>query len=120
MADALWELAGRHEVGVWYECRRGYWSSDCSCDAMMNVVRLYQPHCRTAEECVEQILREYRREVESLREPPRLEFKPPDPVEKLLREWPELSVFSVEWMKAWTPNASERLAEIARVLRIYP
>jgi hypothetical protein len=58
------------------------------CGPVVNGVRLDQPRCRTADECVEQILEEYKREVERLREPP----KPPphDPAEELLREWPKL------------------------------
>jgi hypothetical protein len=43
------------------------------------------------EKCVEEMLRDYRREVERLRELPEpvLVIKI-DPVEELLREWPEL------------------------------
>jgi hypothetical protein len=55
------------------------------------------------EECVEQILEDYRREVERLREPPTPART--DPAEELLREWPELSVFGVEWVKTWAPHA---------------
>ncbi len=53
----------------------------------MNGVRLDQPYCRSAEECVEEILRDYRRELERLREPPEqaLVIKI-DPVEELLKE----------------------------------
>ncbi|MCC6067223.1 MAG: hypothetical protein LM562_05600, partial [Pyrobaculum sp.] len=35
------------------------------------------------------------------------------------REWPELSAFGVEWVKAWVPHARERLVEIAKVMRRY-
>jgi hypothetical protein len=51
-------------------------------------VKLDQPYCRAVEECVKQILEDYRREVERLREssPP----PPPDPAEELLKEYPEL------------------------------
>ena len=50
-------------------------------------IRLDQPYCRSAEECVEEILRDYRREVERLREPPEpaLVIKT-DPAEELLKE----------------------------------
>ena len=43
------------------------------------------------EECVEEMLRDYKRELERLREPPEpaLVIKI-DPAEELLREWPEL------------------------------
>jgi hypothetical protein len=42
-----------------------------------------------------------------------------DQAEELLREWPELSAFGVEWVKAWAPHARERLVEIAKVMRRY-
>ena len=42
-----------------------------------------------------------------------------DQAEELLREWPELSAFGVEWVKAWVPHARERLVEIAKVMRRY-
>jgi hypothetical protein len=47
-------------------------------------VRLDQPQCRTAEECVKQILEDYKREVERLKEAPP---PSPDPAEELLREF---------------------------------
>jgi len=83
-------------------------------------VRLDQPYCRSAEECVEEVLRDYRRELERLREPPQpaLVIKI-DSVEELLREWPELRAFGVEWVKKWL-DLRERLIEIAKVLRKFP
>jgi hypothetical protein len=42
-------------------------------------VRLDQPYCYTAEECVKQILEEYKREVEKMKEPPP---PPPDTAEE--------------------------------------
>jgi len=83
-------------------------------------VKLEQPYCRTAEECVEEILRDYKREVERLREPPEpaLVVKI-DPVEELLREWPELGAFGTEWVRKWL-DLRERLIEIAKVMRRYP
>jgi hypothetical protein len=44
----------------------------------------------------------------------------PDPVEELLREWPELGAFGVEWVRAWAPHGRERLVKIAKVMRRYP
>ncbi len=44
---------------------------------------------------------------------------PPDPAEELLREWPELQAFGVEWVKKWL-DLRERLIEIAKTLRRYP
>ncbi len=102
VADALWELSGRFEVGLWYEYRRvGMWVNQyvVFCGVVVNGVRLDQPHCRTAEECVEEILKDYRREVERLKEPPKPAVKMPDPVEELLREWLELQAFGVEWVR---------------------
>jgi hypothetical protein len=66
------------------------------------------------EECAKQILEDYRREVERLRKPP-----PPDPAEELLREWPELQAFGVEWVRKWL-GLRDRLIEIAKVMRRFP
>jgi hypothetical protein len=100
VADALWELSDRFDVGVWYRRveekvgirRETYVYSG----PVVNGVELDQPQCRTVEECVRQILEDYRHEVEKMREPPK---PPPDPVEELLREWPELGAFGVEWVR---------------------
>jgi hypothetical protein len=123
VADALWELSGRFDVGVWYEyVRVGAWSHqfDVFCGVVVNGVRLDQPYCRSAEDCVEEILRDYRREVERLREPPEpvLVIKI-DPVEELLKEWPELQAFGMEWVRKWL-DLRERLIEIAKVMRRFP
>jgi hypothetical protein len=82
-ADALWELAGRFEVGLWY---------DGECGIVVNGVRLPRPHCRTAEECVKQILEDYRREVERAKQPP-----PPDPAEVEYK----VLVEKYAWLKNW-------------------
>jgi len=124
VADALWELSDRYDVGVWYEyVRVGMWVNqyDVFCGVVVNGIRLDQLYCRAVEECVEEMLRDYRREVERMREPPEpaLVIKI-DPVEELLREWPELGAFGVEWVRAWAPHARERLIEIAKVMRRYP
>ncbi len=120
VADALWELAGRYDVGLWYEyVRVGTWVNqyDVFCGVVVNGVRLDQPYCRAVEECVEEMLRDYKREVERLREPP--PPPPPDPAEELLREWPELQAFGVEWVRKWL-DLRERLIEIAKAMRRYP
>ena len=120
VADALWELSGKYDVGVWYEyVRVGMWVNqyDVFCGVVVNGVRLDQPYCRSAEECVKQILEEYRREVERLREPP--PPPPPDPAEELLKEWPELQAFGVDWVRKWL-DLRERLIEIAKVMRRFP
>ncbi len=73
VVDALWELSGKYDVGVWYEyVRVGAWlhQFDVFCYVVVNGVRLDQPYCRAVEECVEEILRDYRREAERLRELP--------------------------------------------------
>jgi hypothetical protein len=123
VADALWELAGRFDVGVWYEYVRvsmGINQYDVFCGVVVNGVRLDQPYCRAVEECVEEVLRDYRQEVERLREPlePALVIKI-DPVEELLKEWPELGAFGVEWVRKWL-DLRERLIEIAKVMRRFP
>jgi hypothetical protein len=120
VADALWELAGRFDVGVWYEYVRvgmGVNQYDVFCGVVVNGVRLSQPYCRTVEDCVRQILEEYGREVEKMKEPPAP--SPPDMAEELLREWPELSAFGVEWVRKWA-ILKERLVEIAKILRRFP
>jgi hypothetical protein len=124
VADALWELSGRYDVGVWYEyVRVGAWSHqfDVFCGVVVDEVKLYQPYCRTAEECVEEIIRDYRRELEKMREPPEpaLVVKV-DPVEELLKEYPELQqTFGVEWVRKWL-DLRDRLVEIAKVMRRFP
>jgi len=50
--------------------------------------------------------------MERLRTPP----PPPDPTKELLREWPELEAFGVDWAKKWLV-LKERLIEIAKVMR---
>jgi hypothetical protein len=120
LADALWELAGRFEVGVWYEYVKvgaGVNQYDIYCGPVVNGVKLYQPHCRAVEDCVKQILEDYKREVEKMKEPP--PPPPPDPAEELLREWPELQAFGVEWVRKWL-DLRERLIEIAKVMRRFP
>jgi hypothetical protein len=93
---------------------------DVFCGVVVNGVRLDQPYCRSAEKCVEEILRDYKRELERLREPPEpaLVIKI-DPVEELLREWPELQAFGVDWVRKWL-DLRERLIEIAETLRRFP
>jgi hypothetical protein len=123
VADALWELSGKYDVGVWYEYVRvgvGVNQYDVFCGVVVNGVKLDQPHCRAVEECVKQILEDYKRELERMREPPQpaLVIKI-DPVEELLREWPELGAFGTEWVRKWL-DLRERLIEIAKVLRRYP
>ena len=78
-ADALWELVEKYDVGVWYKrveekvgIRR---ETYVYCGVVVNGLELDQPHCRTAEECVKQILEDYKREVKKLNEP----SQPPSP-----------------------------------------
>jgi hypothetical protein len=92
------------------------WSLECTYNVVVDGVKLYQPHCRTVEGCVRQILEDYRKEVEKMKEPPP---PPPDPAEEPLKEWPELQAFGVEWVKKWL-DLRERLVEIAKVLRRFP
>jgi hypothetical protein len=123
VADALWELSGRFDVGVWYEYVRvgmGINQYDVFCGVVVNGVKLDQPYCRGVEECVEEVLRDYKRELERLKEPPEpaLVIKI-DPAEELLREWPELGAFGVEWVRKWL-DLRDRLVEIAKVMRRFP
>jgi hypothetical protein len=122
VADALWELSERGvDVGVWYRrveekvgIRR---ETYVYCGVVVNGVELDQPHCRSAEECAKQILEDYRNEVKRRSEPP--PPPPPDPAEELLREWPELQAFGVDWVKKWL-GLRDRLIEIAKVMRRFP
>jgi hypothetical protein len=122
VADALWELSGKYDVGVWYrrvEEEVGMFRRETYvyCGPVVNGVELDQPQCRTAEECARQILEDYRRELERMKEPP--PPPPPDPAEELLKEWPELQAFGVEWVKKWL-DLRDRLIEIAKVMRRFP
>jgi hypothetical protein len=124
VVDALWELSGKYDVGVWYkrvEEKVGMLRYEVRvyCGPIINNVELGQPHCRSAEECAKLVLEEYKREVERLNTPP--PPPPPDPAEELLREWPELQAFGVEWVREWMINPyKEHLVEIAKVLRKFP
>jgi hypothetical protein len=72
VAGALWELAGRFGVGLWYEYVKvgaGVNQYDVFCGVVVNGVKLYQPHCRSVEDCVRQILEDYKREVEKIAAP---------------------------------------------------
>jgi hypothetical protein len=123
VADALWELSGRYDVGVWYEYVRvgvGVNQYDVFCGVVVNGVKLYQPHCRSVEDCVKQIIEDYKREVEKMKEPPQPALVVrSDPAEELLREWPELQAFGVDWVRKWL-DLRERLIEIAKVMRRFP
>jgi len=60
VADALWELSGKYNVGVWYEYVRvgvGVNQYDVFCGVVVNGVKLYQPHCSSVEDYVKQIYR---------------------------------------------------------------
>jgi len=110
-------------VGVWYEYRRvgvGINQYDVFCGVVVNGVKLDQPYCRAVDECIKQILEDYKRELEKLREPPKpaLVIKV-DPAEELLKEYPELSAFGVDWVRKWL-DLRDRLIEIAKVMRRYP
>jgi hypothetical protein len=51
-----------------------------------------------------------------MKEPPQ---PPPEPAEELLKEYPELQAFGVEWVRKWL-DLRYRLVEIAKVIRRYP
>ncbi len=54
--------------------------------------------------------------MERMKEPPK---PPPEPAEELLKEYPELQAFGVDWVKKWLV-LRERLVEIAKTLRKFP
>jgi hypothetical protein len=113
-------LPAGFEVGLWYECGGPKWYPECICGVAVNGVKLDWSYCRTVEERIDEILRDYKREVERLKEPPEpaLVIRS-DPVEELLREWPELGAFGVEWVRKWL-DLRDRFVEIAKVLRKFP
>ena len=41
-------------------------------------------------------------------------------MEELLREWPELEAFGLEWVGAWAPHAKQELVEIAKIMQRFP
>ncbi len=117
VAAALFELAMKYEVGMWYEkIKTNDWRRlfEVRCGPIINGVKLDQPDCRTVDECIRYIILDYKQEENRLREPP-----PPDPAEELLREYPELGVFGREWVERFAVLRN-RLIEIANVLRRYP
>jgi len=52
--------------------------------------------------------------------PPRPPPEQADPVERLLRERPELGAFGVDRLRRWAPRARGQIAGMARVLRRFP
>jgi hypothetical protein len=112
VADALWELADRFDVGVWYERVRvgaGVNLYDVFCGVVVNGVKLYQPHCRSVEDCVKQIIEDYKAgggEDEGAASAG-FSHQDYDPAEELLREWPELGAFGTEWVRKWLPILGE-------------
>jgi hypothetical protein len=72
--------------------------------------------CKEVVKCMERILDKYKYAVEMP-----LEVLPADDsdVAELLKQYPELQVFGVEWVRRWG-RLKDRLAEIAEVLRRYP
>jgi hypothetical protein len=118
-ADALWELSEKYDVGVWYEykhvCRGCRDVTLDKCGVAINGIKLGLPYCRTVEDCVKQILEDYERTLEALREPPMRAGG--RATEEFLRQYPELEVFGIQWVKEWLPHARERMEKIAAILR---
>jgi hypothetical protein len=124
VADALWELSGQYDVGVWYEyVKAGLWVDvyDVYCGVVVNGVKLYQPYCRDVDDCIKRIIEDYKRELGKMNKPPELALVVKyDLAEELLREWPELGAFGEEWVRRWAPHVKEELVEIAKVMRRFP
>jgi hypothetical protein len=77
VADALWELSDRFDVGVWYrrvEEKVGMFRYETYvyCGPVVNGVELDQPRCRTTDECVKRIIEDHRNEVKRRSAPLRL------------------------------------------------
>jgi len=91
VADALWEVAERFEVEV-----------DRECGISVSGVYIGRVSCRTAAECVGEILREYERRF---REPPKPRRSPDEEeYEELLQRYPQLRW----WNKASVIDALRR------------
>jgi hypothetical protein len=84
VADAIWQLAER---GYSVEVSR-------ECDIIINGVAVSRPHCRTTDECVEQMLEEYRRRLES----------PPPPRRSPEEEEYETLLQRYAWLGWWNRN----------------
>ncbi len=115
-------LCGSSPVGLKWGCGMSTREWACGliytkCGLVVNGVRILAPYCNTVHECVEKILEYYKREVEKMKEPP-IVF--PHKAEELLKKYPELEAFGVEWVRIWVPHAMDRLIEIAKVMRKYP
>jgi len=87
VADALWELAER-ERGFAVEVDGEF--------VVINGVAVSKPHCRTADECVKQMLEEYRKKLESPLPPPRREPEEEE-YEALLQQY--------AWLRWWSRSA---------------
>jgi len=130
VADALWELSGQYDIGVWYDYRYSCLAGLVTCTQILekkecgitiNGVRLPMPYyCSSVGDCIERILEDYKREVEKMNEPPPPPQLSSQKAEELLKKYPELEAFGASWVKAWAPHAKERLVEIAETLRRYP
>jgi hypothetical protein len=82
VADALWELAERgYDVAV-------------DDDVVINGVAISKPRCRTADECVKQMLEEYKKKLES----------PPPPRRSPEEEEYEALLQKYLWLKWWKRN----------------
>jgi len=84
VADVLWELSEKYDVGV-----------DDDCNVIINGVAVPKPHCRSADECVEKMLEEYRRKLESPPPPPRRNPEEEE-YEALLQRY--------TWLRWWNRN----------------
>jgi hypothetical protein len=81
---------------------------------VVNGVELDQPHCGGVHQADSGRIQAGGGEDERATPPP-----PPDQAEELLKEWPELETFGVDWVKKWL-DFRDRLVEIASVLRRFP
>lgn len=122
-ADALMELADRYQVGIWYNyeplcstCGERMTLKDCGVE--INGIRLRRPYCSNIEDCISQILEDYRRKVEALKETPMKAQI--DDATKFLNEHQELQIFGIDWIREWLPYARERMIQIAEILKNHP
>jgi hypothetical protein len=94
---------------------------DVFCGVVINGVKLYQPHCRSVEDCVKQIIEDYKREVEKMKEPPQpalvINY---DPVEELVEGVAGAGGLWHGVGEGVGSPRKERLMEIAKVMRRYP
>jgi hypothetical protein len=107
IADALWELADRFDVAV-----------DSECNVVINGVVVSRPRCRAVDECVRQMLEEYKKRLESPPPPPRPEGE--DEYETLLQQYVWLGWWNKNLVKETLRHHRQALLDLLNRLNAVP